>query len=174
VNSDTERIQRIVRAAPRPEPVRDSEEVFLIDRVQQLGHRPLDDLVLQGGDSERTLPAIRFGNVDPSRRQCPIRSPLDAVVQVPEVALEICFVVAPYQSIHSGCGVLLEFMERLLQPVDTDMVEERGEPVLLPFPCDFPYALQLMGHACPALRPARALLARIPLGPCPSLHRLRN
>jgi hypothetical protein len=79
VNSDTERIQRFVRAAPRPEPVR--------DRVQQLDHRPLDDLVLQGGDSERTLLAIRFRNVDPSRRQCPISSPLDPVVQVPETAL---------------------------------------------------------------------------------------
>src|SRR5215813_12906376 len=29
-------------------------------------------------------------------------------------------------------------------------------------------------HVCPALRPERALLARIPLGPRPSLHRLRG
>src|SRR6516162_4958110 len=36
-----------------------------------------------------------------------------------------------------------------------------------------PYALQRVGHAYPALSPARALLARIPLGPRPSLHRLR-
>src|SRR6476469_2442861 len=65
VDPDTERIQRIVRAASRPEPVRDSEELFLVDRVQQRGHRPLDDLVLQGRDRERALPAIRLWYVGP-------------------------------------------------------------------------------------------------------------
>src|ERR1044072_1853528 len=54
------------------------------------------------------------------------------------------------------------------------MVEERGEPFLLPLPCDLPYALQRLCHAYPVLRPARALLARIPLGPRPWLHRLRS
>jgi hypothetical protein len=54
-----------MRAAPRPEPVRDAEEVFLVDRVQQRDHRPLDDLVLKGRDRERALPAIRLGDVDP-------------------------------------------------------------------------------------------------------------
>jgi hypothetical protein len=33
VDPDAERIQRIVRAASRPESVRDAEEVFLVDRV---------------------------------------------------------------------------------------------------------------------------------------------
>ena len=37
----------------------------------------------------------------------------------------------------------------------------------------FPYAFQRLWHAFPALCPARALLIRIPLGPRPSLHRLR-
>ena len=54
------------------------------------------------------------------------------------------------------------------------MVEERGEPLLLPFPCDFPYALQRLWHAYPVLRPARVLLARISLGLRPWLHRLRS
>src|SRR2546428_2095849 len=54
------------------------------------------------------------------------------------------------------------------------MVEERGEPFLLPLPCDLPYALQRLCHAFRALRPARALLARIPLGLRPWLHRLRS
>src|SRR5207302_9730553 len=54
------------------------------------------------------------------------------------------------------------------------MVEERGEPFLLPLPCDLPYALQRLCHAFPVLRPARALLARVPLGSRPSLHPLRH
>src|SRR5436309_753229 len=43
----TQRIQRIVCAAPWPEPVREPEEVFLVDRAQQRSHCPLDDLVLK-------------------------------------------------------------------------------------------------------------------------------
>src|SRR5215467_12908447 len=53
------------------------------------------------------------------------------------------------------------------------MVEERGELLLLPFPRDFPYAVQRLWHAYPTLRPARALLIRISLGPSPWLPRLR-
>ena len=142
VDPDTERIQRIMRAAPGPEPIREPEEVLLVDRVQQRDHRPLDDLVLQGRDRERALPAIRLGNVDPPGRQCPIRSPLDPVVQILEISLKVCLVVLPRQPIHAGRGVLLELEERLLQQVDVDVVEERGELLLLPFPCDFPYAFQ--------------------------------
>jgi hypothetical protein len=43
---DRERVQRIVRTAPWPKPVREPEEVALVDRVQHLDHRPLKDLVL--------------------------------------------------------------------------------------------------------------------------------
>src|SRR5262245_29157213 len=81
VDSDTERIQRVMRAAPRPEPVRHSEEVLFVDRIQQRDYRPLDDLVLQGGDRERALSAVGFGYVDPPARQRPIRSSLDSIVQ---------------------------------------------------------------------------------------------
>src|SRR5215211_588334 len=135
IDPDTKRIQRVVRATSWPEPVRDSEEVLLVDRVQQCDHRPLDDLVLQGRDRERALPAVRLGYVDPPRRQCPIRSPLDSLVQVLELALKVRLVVRPPQSIHARRGILLEFVERFFEQVDADVVEERGEPLLLPFPC---------------------------------------
>src|SRR5437867_10136881 len=79
----TERIQRIVCAAPWPEPVREPEEVFLVDRAQQRSHCPLDDLVLKGCDRERTLPSIRLGNVDPPPRQSPIRSSVDPATAPP-------------------------------------------------------------------------------------------
>src|SRR5689334_5652953 len=54
------------------------------------------------------------------------------------------------------------------------MVEERGEPILLPQPCGFPYAVQRLGHARPALSPVHALLFRVPLGPRPWLPQLRR
>src|SRR5262245_55527864 len=75
----------IMRAASWSESIRDSEEVFLVDRVRQCDPRPLDDLVLQSRDRKRTLPAIWLGYVDPPARQCPIRSTLDPVVQVLEI-----------------------------------------------------------------------------------------
>src|SRR6266849_6508833 len=139
---DDERIHRIVRAAPGPEPVREPEEVFLVDRVQHRSRRPLDDLVLQGGHGERALSAIRLGYVDPSAWLRPIRSPMDPCMQIPEIALEVCRIGLPPQPVHSRCGVLLEFEERLFEMIRADVVEQPGELLLLSLPCCLPYALQ--------------------------------
>jgi hypothetical protein len=94
-------------------------------------------------------------------------------MQVLEIALEVCLVILPRQAIDARGGVLLEFEERHLQQFDADVVVKRGEPFLLSFPRDFPYALQRLWHAYPVLRPARGLLVRISLGLRPWLHRLR-
>jgi hypothetical protein len=104
----------------------------------------------------------------------PSHQPAWAVSPIPEPGLEIRLVVPPGQPVHPGSGVPLEREERLPEQIDADVVEERGEPFLLPLSCRLPYALQRLGHACPVLRPARALLARVPLGPRPWLHRLRR
>jgi hypothetical protein len=45
-DSDNERIQRIMRAAPWPKPIRETEEIFLVDRVQHCKRCSLDDFVL--------------------------------------------------------------------------------------------------------------------------------
>jgi hypothetical protein len=63
-------------------------------------------------------------------------------MQIVEVALEICLVVPPGQPIHAGCRVALERKEGHSEQAGTDVVEERGEPFLLPLPCDFSYAVQ--------------------------------
>src|SRR6516164_1892177 len=55
---DHERVHRIMRAAPRPESIREPEEVFLVDRVEHRCRRPLDDLVFQRSNSERALSSI--------------------------------------------------------------------------------------------------------------------
>src|SRR5262249_45897196 len=44
---DDQRIQRVVLAASRSEPVREAEEVFLVDRTQHRCRGSLDDLVFQ-------------------------------------------------------------------------------------------------------------------------------
>lgn len=64
---DDQRVQRVVLAAPWPEPVREPEELLLVDRAQHRRHRPLDDLVFGRGDRERTLAAVFLRDVDLKR-----------------------------------------------------------------------------------------------------------
>ena len=105
------------------EPVREPEEVFLVDRVQHRYHCPLDNLVLERSDSERALAAIRFRYVPSSRWQCPIRSPLDSCMQIHEPELEVCLIVLPRQSVYAGRGVPLQLEEREPEKIDIDVVE---------------------------------------------------
>ena len=79
----------IMLAALRSEPVRESEEIFLVDRVQHLDGRSLDDLVFQCGHRQGALPAIRLRNVPSPGRQCPVCSPVGSRVQILEILLEV-------------------------------------------------------------------------------------
>lgn len=54
-------------AASRPKPVRESQKVIFMDRIQNGNERLLYDPVLQRDNAQRALPAIGFGNVDPPR-----------------------------------------------------------------------------------------------------------
>src|ERR1700693_131483 len=65
-NPRRQRVQCIMRAPSRPEPIRDTDEVLFVDRVEDRHHRLLDYFVLQGGDSQRTLPPVGFWYVDAS------------------------------------------------------------------------------------------------------------
>src|SRR5437764_5244368 len=56
--SRVERIQRLMLASPRSEPVRKAEKVRLVDGAQHLDRGTLDDLVFQRRDSERSLPPV--------------------------------------------------------------------------------------------------------------------
>ena len=69
---DRQRIQRIMRAAPWPEPVGEAEKVLLVDGVEHLDDGPLDDLVLQRGDAERPQPPVCLRDVRPARRPRPV------------------------------------------------------------------------------------------------------
>src|SRR6201982_1941311 len=71
-------VQRIVLAAPRPEPIREPEEILLVDRIQHGDRCPLDDLVFKGCDRERALPSIRLWYIPTAGGLCPIPSSLDS------------------------------------------------------------------------------------------------
>src|ERR1700722_2291408 len=126
---------------PRPESVAEAEEVFLVDRIQHVGHGALNDLVLQRRHRQRPLAAVRFGYVNPPARCRPIRPALDSVMQVRELTLEVCFVVPPRYSVDPGGRVLGYRIERVPQSFRCDVVQERGELLLLVAPCSYPYAI---------------------------------
>src|SRR5271157_6347099 len=57
LDADRKRVQRVVLSPSGPEPVGEAEEVRLVDRIENLYHRALDNFVLQRRDAERPLPA---------------------------------------------------------------------------------------------------------------------
>src|SRR5277367_151990 len=134
-------VERVVRSPPRPESVTEAEEVFLVDRIQHVGHGALNDLILQRRHRQRPLAAVRFGYVNPPARRRPIRPALDSVMQVRELMLEVCFVVPPRYSVDPGGRVLGYRIERVPQSFRCDVVQERGELLLLVAPCSYPYAI---------------------------------
>src|SRR5260370_7719778 len=77
LDPDRQRIQRIMLAAPRPEPIGETEKVLLVHGVQHLHHRPLDNLVLQRGDAERPLPPARLRYLPPPPSPHPLPPPLN-------------------------------------------------------------------------------------------------
>jgi hypothetical protein len=68
-NTKSQRIQRIVLAALRSEPVAKSQKVYLVNRIEHFHYGTLHDLVFQRSDSQWTLSPICFGNVLPLRGQ---------------------------------------------------------------------------------------------------------
>src|SRR5690349_10169290 len=78
---------------------------------------------------------------------------MDPSVQVLDPAIEVCLVVLPSQPIDPGRRVSLESKERSPKHRNTEMVEERGEPLLPSLPCDLSYALQRLGTRFPGPAP---------------------
>src|SRR5690348_5188180 len=73
---DHQGIQRIMLAAPRPEPVREPEEVFLIDLVQYGGARSLDVLGRTRRHGGRPLPSVGLRYVPTPGWLRPVHSPM--------------------------------------------------------------------------------------------------
>ena len=67
---------------------------------------------------------------------------MNPCMQILKMVLKVCLIGPPCQTIHSRGRVLLEFEERLFEVRGADVMEERGELLLLLLPCGLPYALQ--------------------------------
>ena len=140
---ESQGVKRIMRPAPRPEPIAEPEKFRLVNRRQDdIHYRLLDNLVFQSGNAERSRPAVRFGYFNPPRRQRPIRSRMYASVQVEQPLFQSVLVPRPHQTVHaSRCG-LLQIVEGAPQRIRGDVVQERSQFLLrlsrgsLPYPLD--------------------------------------
>src|SRR5208337_5039345 len=141
-------------------------------RVQHLDQRALDNLVFQRGDAERALPPVGPRDEPTPRRLRPIGSSVDSAVQIHEANLEVMAVILPRHAIDARSRLALERVVGFPELFAIDVVQERGEPFLLPQPCGLPHAFQAVGRALPARCPGRAVLSRVLLGPRPWLHEL--
>ena len=61
LNARRQRVQRLMRAASGPKPIREAFEVDLVDLVENRHHGLLNDFVLQRRDAQRTLLPVSFG-----------------------------------------------------------------------------------------------------------------
>jgi hypothetical protein len=141
-DSDTERIQRMMRVAPGPEPIGEAEEVLLVDGVEHLDDCPLKDLVLDRGDAERPLPPVSLRDVHPPRWTRPIGTAVDSCEQAPEIVLQVLPVVLPRHPVHSRCSLGADRPVGRPEAVEVDMVQQRGEPCILVLPCYFTHTIQ--------------------------------
>ena len=146
-----ERIERLVRVASRPEPIREAPEVRLINLIEHGHHGLLNNLVLQRRDAQRSLPSVSLRNVHSTRGLCPVRATMYAAVQIDEPIFQPRLILAPCHAVHPGSRILLQCFETLPQQIYRHMMQQSSEPLLLPFPRHSAHAAQSLGHPFPAL-----------------------
>jgi hypothetical protein len=127
-DSHRHRVQCIMRAAARSKSVGKTPKVPLVDGVQDLHRRPLDDLIFQRRDADGPLTAIRLRDVDPRHGARMVRSPLEPVGQLPQVCLQVVSISRPWLTIDPRGRVPVEAVVRLPQAIDVvDMVPQRRQ-----------------------------------------------
>src|SRR5665811_826390 len=142
-----QRVQRIMRTTPRPETVGEAPEVHLVDGVQHLDDGPLDDLVLQRGDTERPQPPVRLRDVYPPARFGPVAPRLNTCVQIPQIRLQVLPVFNPRHPIHPRSRLRADRPVGRPEPGQVDVMQQRREPRSLICSCHFTHTLQRTGRA---------------------------
>ena len=119
-----ERVQRVVLTASGSKPIRESQKVLFVNRVEDRHDGMLNDFVLQGGDAQRTLSPIRFRDVGSLGRLRAIRPLMQPTVETGQLDLEVRLILVPRQAIDTRRGCSLECVEAVLKPRHRHMVEQ--------------------------------------------------
>src|SRR5215469_15610793 len=99
---------------------------------------------------------------------------MDSAVEISNPIFQSGLVFLPRHAIHARRSLSLESEKAIPKQCGREMVEQSGEPFLLPFSCCLPYTAQSLGHLFPALCRAHAGSTDVLLGPRPSLPNLRR
>ncbi len=108
-------IQCVMLTTFRAESVGAFEEILLIDCIEQRHRGLLHDLVLQGGNGDRSLLSSFLRDIDPPQGLCTIPLALDAFLELPDIPLGILPIFRIRNVVHSSAGVLPQTLECLLQ-----------------------------------------------------------
>ena len=82
MEAHTQRVQRLMRATTRPEPVRKAQEVHLINLIENGHHSLLNNFVLQRCDAQRALSSVGLRYIHSSRGLRPVRTTVNPAVQI--------------------------------------------------------------------------------------------
>src|SRR5260370_12423929 len=83
-----QRVERIVLAPSRAEAIAEPFEVHLVDRIQNLSHCSLHDLVFNRCNAQRSSASIFFRDVNPSGRLWPLSPPVNTAVHLSHLFLK--------------------------------------------------------------------------------------
>ena len=161
-----------MRAAPRPEAVAEPQEVRLVDRVQHLGHRALDNLVLERGNAEGSEATVAFRDIRAAYRLGPVLAAVDPRVQVLKVALQRLLVLVHRHPVDPGARGPSLPPKRPCERGDVDVMQQCCEPRLARASGRVIHTPEVRQQGLPAQCPALRLFRRDPLLPLPSLHHL--
>ena len=174
VNPSVESVQRIVLAAPRSESIREAKKILLVDRLQNVHDRLLDDLVLQAQNAQWPLGAVRLRDIRPSGRSGSIAAPMHSLVQVFQFLFERFPIGLPCHAIGPGRSVTRERAIAPLQEIGGDVMQQCREPHSLALSRRSAHGCQPVRRGILAQCPGRGRLTAVPLGRGPSLHGLRR
>ena len=169
-----QRIQRVMRASPRPEPVGEAQEVRLVDGVEHLDDGPLDDLVFQRGDARAAAAARPPSGCTPSAMALPGSARCEPGRAGPGGWPPGPARSPPMSPRPPRRGLRAQRPVGHHQPIQADMVQQRREPRVLIPSCHFTHTVQPAWRVMPGTASGTRCAVRVPLGQSPSLHRLRS
>src|SRR5919197_369469 len=113
-----------MRTESRSESLRDIIEILFIDHLKQHYHRPLDDLVLKGGDTKGSLPLAVLRDPAPLARGCLIATFLQPPVKTVKIRFQVFTISRSVMTIHPHRTILASQFVGPAQPV---LVDQMGQ-----------------------------------------------
>src|SRR6516225_1317098 len=86
-------VQRLVLPSFGSKPIGAIEKILLVDGIEQFPHRFLHDLVLQGGNRDRSLFPVFLGDIDSAQWLALIFSILEPLMKLEDVSLGVLLVL---------------------------------------------------------------------------------